>query len=159
MSGEPPGELACGVWVALLVADGLDEADALVGELVGDDVLFAGVAEVVAPAGCVDAGLVQLWLELGLGLGSVRFWPAPAELELLLALGEAGAVVVGVPSGLGLGLMVALGLVLALGEVLVLAEAVVLGLAVLLLLWLALDDVAGAVGLLGGLLLVCVADG
>jgi hypothetical protein len=63
----------------------------------------------------------------------------------------------GVPLALALGLLVALGLVLTLGETLE------LGLVVLPLLWLPLDDVAGAVAvpvvLLGELDLVSASDG
>ena len=61
------------------------------------------------------------------------------------------------PLGSGLGLRLTLGLVLGL------AEGLGLGLVVLPLLWLPLDDVAGAVVVwvapLGGLVLVCAADG
>jgi hypothetical protein len=78
-------------------------------------------------------------------------------LVLGLGLGLGDTVGVGVPLGLALGLTVALGLVLAL------AEALALGLVVLPPLWLPLDDVAGAVVFLAGLLAApvpaSVADG
>ena len=87
-------------------------------------------------AGCVGPWLVQVGLVLA---GAVLFLPPESEPRLELALADAVALVVGVPPGLALGLTLALGLVLAL------AEALALALAVLVLLWLRLDDVAGAV--------------
>jgi hypothetical protein len=135
------------------VDDGFDEVGGLVDVLAGaDDGLLAGAAEVVDFAACVGAGLVQL----GLGSCWTLGGSVKPELELLLALGDGDAVVVGLPLGLTLGLTLGLGLGLTLGPTLglglglglTLAEALGLGLAVLLLLGLALDDVAAAVGLL-----------
>ena len=113
--------------------------------------------EAVDAATCVDAGVVQV----GFGVAPTPLLPGPAELVLVLVLwvGLAGGVEVAVevPLGSGLGLRLTLGLVLGL------AEGLELGLVVLPLLWLPLDDVAGAVvvwvAALGGLVLVCVADG
>lgn len=145
---EPP----CGAAVPLPVDDELDEVGAL-----AEDVLFVDVTEVAA---CVGAGLVQLGLGSCVALGG----SAPPELELLLALGDAEAVAVGVllgltlgltlGLGLGLGLTLGLTLGLGLGLGLTLAEALGLGLelTVLLLPPVALADVAGAVGLLVALL-------
>ena len=148
--------------MALAPADdgGFDEADwladALAFTLGDDDALLLAVADSVAEgdeaAACVRAGLGlgQVWF----GVGAIVFWPVAVAVGL--ELGD--TVGVGVPLGLWLGLTVALGLL-----VLGLGEALALGLVVLPLLWLPLDDVAGAVAFPVGLLAepvpVRVADG
>jgi hypothetical protein len=146
--------------------DGFDEADLLAFALADDEALFLGVAvalaeaevlaeaelEVEAAATCVGAELVQV----AFGVGWIVFLLVPPEvrLGLGLGLGDAGGVVVGLLLGLGLELVLALGLVLPLAEA--------LALVVPPLLWLPLDDVAGAVVLtvllLGGLVFVSVTD-
>ena len=81
-------------------------------------------------------------------------------LELALALGDVGGVVVGVPPGLSLGLAPVLGRAPPLGLALPLPDGLGLGLVVLPLLAPPLGDVAGALVVLGGeLFLVCVTDG
>ena len=137
--------------MALVPADdgGFDEADwladALAFTLGDDDALLLAVADSVAEgdeaAACVRAGLGlgQVWF----GVGAIVFWP----VAVAVGLGLGDTVGVGVPLGLWLGLTVALGLL-----VLGLGEALALGLVVLPLLWLPLDDAAGAVAFLVGLL-------
>jgi hypothetical protein len=148
-----------GVTVVLPVDDdGFDEADWLADALADDEALFLGVADLVAEAegeatvACAGAGLVQVEF----GVGWSVFLPVPSEVRLGLGLGD--TVWVGVPLGLLVGLTLALELLLALAEALVLALALV----VPPLLWLPLDDVAGAVVLpvvlLAGLLLVTATD-
>jgi hypothetical protein len=108
--------------------------------------------DAVDAAACVVAGV-----QVGFVVASTPLLPGPAELVLVLVLARGVEVAVEVPLGSGLGLRLALGLVL--GLVLGLAE----GLVVLPLLWLPLDDVAGAVvvwvAVLGGLVLICVTGG
>jgi hypothetical protein len=145
--------------VPRVVDDALAESDALAFvvdfALADDDGLFVGFDEVLVEAvdtwPCAGAGLVQLGLAAGrvlfvadlLGLG----------LALVLALADVVGVPVAEPPGLALGVSVPLGLALALPDGLELA------LAVLPLLVLPLEDVAGAVVvLLGELLLVGVPD-
>jgi hypothetical protein len=160
-----------------LPADDDDELAALVAVALGDeDALSLGVAEDVPgadeeaeeeeeadeedadAAGCVAVELVQL----ACGLGSTDPVGGTVPLGLLLGLVVADGVPVG-GLGLLLGLAVADGVpvVVEVGLGLLLAPA--LELAVLSLLWLPLDDVAGAVvawlALLGELLVLCVADG
>ncbi len=110
--------------------------------------------DAVDAAACVGAGV-----QVGFVVAPTPLLPGPAELVLVLEVGLAGGVEVAVevPLGSGVGLRLALGLVLGL------VEGLELGLVVLPLLWLPLDDVAGAVvvwvAVLGGLVLVCVAGG
>jgi hypothetical protein len=160
--------------------DGFDAAGVLAAvvalALTDDDPLFLGLAEdvdddladgeeedaeeeaeddaeeaAVDAAACVAAGVVQV----GFGVAPAPFLPGPAELVLVLWVGLAGGVVVAVDGLLGVTLGLALGLVLGL------TEGLELGLVVLPLLWLPLDDVAGAVAVwvapLGVLVLVCAA--
>ena len=156
-----------GVMALLPVADGgFDEAgwlaDALAFALADADALVLGVADVLT-AGEATTACVGAWLALvqvGFGVGWIVFSPVPPDAGLVrgLGLGLGDTVGVGVPLGLLLGLTVALGLL-----VLGLAEGLALGLVVLPPLWLPLDDAAGAVAFLVGLLaelaVVCAWDG
>ena len=105
-------------------------------------------------AACVVAGM-----QVGFVVAPTPVLPGPAVLVLVLEVVVAGGVevTVEVPLGSGLGLRLTLGLVLGL------VEGLELGLVVLPLLWLPLDDAAGAVvvwvAVLGGLVLVCAAAG
>jgi len=153
----PVGEMS---FVPAVDGEESDVAGEVVVVLAGE-VLWVG--EDVDEAAAVDVALddaecaVRVHVGSALG-GSAFFLAAPSELELVLVLGlgEVG-VVVGVTLGLTLGLTDGLGLVLAL------AEALALALAAVLLLWLPLDDVAGAgavpVALLAGLVVVVVTAG
>jgi hypothetical protein len=143
--------------MAVLPVDdgGFEEAGGLAGALalaLGDDeALVLGVADVL-PAGEATTACVGAWLALvqvGFGVGWIVFSPVAPDVGLVLGLGLGlgDTVGVGVPPGLSLGLTVALGLL-----VLGLGEALALGLVVLPLLWLPLDDAAGAVAFLVGLL-------
>jgi hypothetical protein len=143
--------------------DGFDEADVLADALVfgldDADALVRALGDAEPDVGTVDrapfpgVGLVQVEFEVG------RFPAVPAEPGLLLlllglglGLGDDGGLV-SVLLGLPVGLPPGVGLPLGLGEELGLV------LALALLLALALDDVVAlSVELLGGLVLVSVAD-
>jgi len=139
-------------WLADALAFALADADALC--LGAADVLLEGEDTTAAWFGAV---LVQVES----GVAWTVLLPVPPEVGLVLELGlsDTVAVVVGVPPGLSLGLTLGLGLGLGLG----LADALALGLAALPLLWLPLDDVAGAVtfpvALLAALVLVSATAG
>jgi hypothetical protein len=144
---------------------GLDEAGELVefvaftleGEealLVGEDVPLADDVPLLL-ALAVDVAVCAWLVQDGSGLGRTLFLPgSPAEAELGLGSGLGDLVGVDAEEPLTLGLGLSLGLLLGLLEG--------LGL-VTLLLWLPLDDVTGAVGVvvvvLVGLVLVTVCDG
>jgi hypothetical protein len=168
---EEPEELTFGLSVVLpadddgvlvaLVAFALADDDALVFGLAEDvaEGLDEGVpeADVAAAeaAACAEAGLV---VQFGCRLG--RTDPlVVVGLGLLLGVWVADGLLVGLGLLLGLLLADCVPVVVGLGLLLALA----LELAVLSLLWLPLDDVAGAVvawvALLGEVLVVCVADG
>jgi hypothetical protein len=116
--------------------------------LADDDAPVEAGAEVVDVAACAGAEPVQL----GLGAGSAPLGSAPPELVLVLGLvlglGLGLGLALGEAETVGVGVLLTLGLTLGLGLVLALAEALALALVVLPLLWLGLDVVAGAVGLL-----------
>jgi hypothetical protein len=151
-----------------LPADDDDELAALVAVALGDDdALFVGVVEAdeeaedeedADAAGCVAAGLVQV--ACGLGRPDPVDGTVPLGLLLGLVVGDAVPVVVGL--GLLLGLAAAVGVLVVVEVGLGLLLAPALELAVLSLLWLPLDDVAGAVvawlALLGELLVLSVVD-
>ena len=141
--------------MAVLPVDdgGFEEAGGLAGALalaLGDDeALVLGVADVL-PAGEATTACVGAWLALvqvGLGVGWTVFSVVLPDVGLVRGLGLGDTVGAGVPLGLSLGLPVAFGLL-----VLGLAEGLALGLVVLPPLWLPLDDAAGAVAFLVGLL-------
>jgi hypothetical protein len=146
----------------VLAAFALGDDDALVFGLAEDvdEGLDEGVLEAeeeaAAAAVCVEVGLlVQVRCELA-GTGPL----VVVGLGLLLGLLVADGVLVLVVLGLLLGLLLDDGVPVVVGLGLLLAPA--LEPAVLSLLWLPLDDVAGAVvvwvALVGELLVVCVAD-
>jgi hypothetical protein len=145
-------------WLADALAFALADDDALAFALADADPLVLGEADVLAagedPAVRVGVALVQV----AFGVAWIACWCVASDVGLVVGLGLGDTLGVGVPLGLALGLTVALGLL-----VLALAEALALGLVVLPLLWLPLDDAAGAVAfpvlLLAALVAVRVAGG
>jgi hypothetical protein len=140
----------------VLVALALGEDDALILGL--DDGLDEDVPE--AEEEVADAGAcVGVWLVLQLGCAAGVLLSGTVGLGLLLGLPLADGVPVVV--GLGLGLLLADGVLVVVEVGLGLLLAPALELAVLL--WLPLDEVAGAVvvrvAVLGELVVLCVADG
>jgi len=133
---------------------GLDDVD--VFGLDDDDELSLGEAEVVDTVACAAVEVPQD----GLGLAWMVFLAVPLVVGSPLALCDTDGVVVGVVSGVTLGVRVLgeLGLTLVLGEEL---PEELAALVVLAPLWLPLDDVTGAADVpvvLGELLLPAATD-